>query len=247
MADIREVVQQMIRDYPKMGVSVRTGLAPEGSGFFVVDIDIKKGINGLESLEEKFEDFEIMDDQYLCAQTPSGGLHFPFQYPDGNPIKTTSDVLTGVDIRGDGGYITVEPSKNLIDEEWIGYQWNNIELPVSPCLPWVEKLLAISNERTVVHTIDGKQQSVIDVDAMLKNGVSEGARDESLFKLACICRSYEVDIDTATITIQYVADKCNPPVSSDIVNKKIKSAYSYQNTKTKTYSRDALTKVARGK
>lgn len=52
------------------------------------------------------------------AITGSGGRHYLFKHHDG--IGNRSNLLSGLDIRGEGGYIVVAPSKHV---SGMSYQW----------------------------------------------------------------------------------------------------------------------------
>jgi hypothetical protein len=103
------------------GIGIPTG---RKSGFFVIDIDFKHKA-GKSSWEALQNDFQLSEWDTVSQKTPSGGLHLFFQYPeisDTQKVKTQTDLpgYPGIDIRGDGGYVLVAPSK--------GYQWENSSL-----------------------------------------------------------------------------------------------------------------------
>lgn len=81
------------------------------SGVYVVDIDVnhKGGADGFKSLEEA----GIELPKTLCARTPNGGLHLFYKCVVGEKPKTGAKVngLVGVDVRADGGYVVLAPSK----------------------------------------------------------------------------------------------------------------------------------------
>ncbi|RNA66207.1 bifunctional DNA primase/polymerase [Alteribacter keqinensis] len=84
------------------------GIATGGqSGFFVLDIDSKHG--GMESLAELTNSYGKMP-RTVKAKTGGNGYHYLFQHQYG--IRNKTNILPGIDIRGDGGYIVVPPSKH---------------------------------------------------------------------------------------------------------------------------------------
>jgi KaiC/GvpD/RAD55 family RecA-like ATPase len=88
------------------GVGIATGAR---SGVFVIDLDVKNGIDGLANFQALGE----CPPTYTVA-TPSGGYHVYFKHP-GFPVKTSASALArGVDVRGDGGYVVApgSPHKN---------------------------------------------------------------------------------------------------------------------------------------
>ena len=73
----------------------------EVSGFIAVDIDPRHG--GDESIAEwQAENGELPPT--WTVETGGGGAHYYFKWP-GQRIRNGADVLPGVDLRGDGGYV----------------------------------------------------------------------------------------------------------------------------------------------
>ena len=92
--------------YPDAFIGVPTGLK---NGFWVLDVDPKNdGITELKKLEAKLGPLP----ETYKVKTPSGGYHYYFKMPDGIEIKNdaTGKVATGIDVRGEGGYVIVPPS-----------------------------------------------------------------------------------------------------------------------------------------
>ena len=84
------------RDHIK-GWGMPTGAV---NGIYALDIDVKDGRNGFEYLRS--QGIELPDIAY--QNTPSGGRHIFFKH---NPefSKTTVNRVTGIDTRGDGGFV----------------------------------------------------------------------------------------------------------------------------------------------
>lgn len=88
-------------------IGVPTG---QGAGFFVVDLDVKNGGQGLEWLAANQHRLP----RTRTHRTRSGGQHLLFQWPEGRTIRNSaSRVAPGVDVRGNGGYIIAPPSPDL--------------------------------------------------------------------------------------------------------------------------------------
>jgi hypothetical protein len=108
--------QKKREEHPSAMIGVNCGL----SKLFVLDVDTKHGRNGMDT----FMDLGIDDSGALHSITPSGGLHIVFS----GKGKTTTSPLTGLDTRGEGGYIIVPPSRVLSGETIGGYvavdDWN---------------------------------------------------------------------------------------------------------------------------
>lgn len=91
------------------GVGIATGAR---SGIFVVDTDMKPGIDGEAELA-KLGPLPVT----RTVRTPTGGRHRCFNHP-GFPVRNSgpksNPIAPGVDIRGDGGYVVApgSPHKN---------------------------------------------------------------------------------------------------------------------------------------
>ena len=103
------------RRWPWALIAALTG---EANGFVVLDIDVKNGVCGRDTLAEL--GFAILPATPL-AHTPSGGLHVYFARPlvelRNTAGKKGRGIGAGLDWRGDGGAITL-PSPNS------GYRWD---------------------------------------------------------------------------------------------------------------------------
>ena len=221
-------------DKPNANIGVATGQ----ESFFVVDIDIKDAVNGQQSLMEHFgERWHFDTDKNLYALTPSGGIHFLFQYPKGIEVKNSQGILEGIDIRGDGGYIVVAPSARKIDDKWLKYRWNDLNLPIAEAPEWVIELLGLQKEKRA----DG-----VDV-AKVVSGLSAGERDQELFRFACLLAHRNVPYDMAQAFLSVAAERCNPPFSQAVAMEKVERAYKYpQSAKQKTSPARQLLDLVRG-
>ena len=160
----------MIRSWwakcPEANVAIVTG-AP--SGLVVLDVDPDKG--GTETL------YDLQQQHGQLPPTPEsltggGGTHLLFQHP-GVPIKNSAGVLgPGLDVRGDGGYIIVSPSKHVSGGV---YEWDIEHHPdrlAPPPLPaWLLTLL--SDKRDGHHIIEA-----------IGEIIGEGQRNATLTSLA---------------------------------------------------------------
>ena len=77
-----EQIMAWWEENPKALIGIRTG---KESGFWAVDIDMKGGKDGLESLKSHFGDSLILGDG-LFQKTPTGGLHLCFKYDEDKPV-----------------------------------------------------------------------------------------------------------------------------------------------------------------
>ena len=113
------------------------GLACGAQSAYVIDIDLKNGNNGYESIREHGT---------LCpqvsARTPSGGEH-QFYRPLPNKPANKNGILPGVDIRGDGYYVVLSPS--VLDSAEQPYAWHDGHSPFEARLDsYPEFMLSLS-------------------------------------------------------------------------------------------------------
>ncbi len=99
-----DVIRSWWEKWPDANIALACG---KESGVWVVDIDInkEKGINGFASLREA----GCTHNATVSQVTPRGGLHLLFATTD--PPKNKNSFLPGVDIRGEGYYIVLAPSR----------------------------------------------------------------------------------------------------------------------------------------
>ncbi len=89
---------------PQANIGMPTG----GESFYVLDVDMHNEVDGIATLEA-WEDQHGNLPATVEQQTGGGGYQIFFQYSDGE-LKNKTDMLPGLDFRGDGGYIIVPPS-----------------------------------------------------------------------------------------------------------------------------------------
>jgi hypothetical protein len=182
------------------------GIACGPSGLLVVDVDKSSGLtNSIGLWTHPIEELELTNTYTI--QTPSGGWHFYYQLPDDVTGNTVSKLHEGVDTRGVGGYVVAPPTT--------GYAVV-VDSDVVPLPEQVKESLA--------------KPSQVDTErldrASILAGVSEGGRDDALFKYACSLRARGVDEAEAEILVGYAASQCDPPFPADEASAKVERAYS---------------------
>jgi len=98
------------------------------SGVIAIDIDLKGGRNGLDTLEILGIAFNPVTP---TAHTPSGGLHWLFRRP-GRDIPTSATTIgPGVEIKGERGWITLPPGPGRFWDPHLG-----LKIPLAPLPQW---------------------------------------------------------------------------------------------------------------
>jgi uncharacterized protein YndB with AHSA1/START domain len=109
-------------NWPAANVGVPTG---SRSGLLVLDADPRDG--GLDSLVLLEREKGPLP-RTAKARTGGGGVHIYFVYPAGETVRNSAGLLgTGLDVRGEGGYVVVPPSRTLS-----AYEWTDKSPPVGP-------------------------------------------------------------------------------------------------------------------
>lgn len=101
-----QVTESYDFDPAEFATGIRTG---EPSGIFVVDLDTKKGKDGIAALDA----IGIVPETYT-VQTRSGGVHLYFKHP-GIPVpNSVSKLGPGIDVRGENGYVVAPPTDGYV-------------------------------------------------------------------------------------------------------------------------------------
>ena len=184
-----DVIKNWWNKCPDANIAVVTGPT---SGLAVLDIDIKSGGPGsLDLLESEYG--SIPDT--LVAQTGGGGRHYFFKYPAVGFKNSANKIASGIDTRGNGGYVLVAPSNHKSGEtyNWQDYAPREIELAEVP--EWVLQKLADKKKKIT----SGK--------------VSEGGRNEFLTSEAGKLRRPGLTAEAICAALLLInKDKCNPPL-----------------------------------
>jgi len=102
--------QEQIRDWWEKWPDANIGLATgKESGLLSLDIDGPKGEASWTLLQSEIP--EIPEDtlEQKTGRT-DGGRQLLYNYPQDRNIRNRTDVLPGIDVRGEGGYIIIPPS-----------------------------------------------------------------------------------------------------------------------------------------
>ncbi len=124
-------IEAWLRANPEYGWGIATG-----QGLLVLDVDVKHGVNGFDSLDEAVPTWRD-DLQTFTVASPSEdgyGRHYYFR---ANVGTIGAGLLPGVDYRANGGYV-VAPGTVLIPE---GEYWIENSAPIAPAPVWLGMLI----------------------------------------------------------------------------------------------------------
>jgi hypothetical protein len=111
--DLR-AIRRWWKRWPSANVAVPTG---KKSGVVVLDVDVAdRGPESLARLERSGGPVP----RTARTRTGGGGIHLFFRYPSRTEIRNSAGLLgPGLDVRGEGGYVVVPPSRTQGAYEWV--------------------------------------------------------------------------------------------------------------------------------
>lgn len=197
-----EQIKKWWHNGSRYNIGIRCGAI---SGIYVLDVD--PGKDGDASL------FALISEYGALPTTPEsltggGGQHYIFQHPGVEMGNTAGKLGSGLDTRGDGGYIVVPPSVH--DTTGKNYEWElsckPSETPVAPMPPWLLALLA------------GKKKDDPQMTETYGGTIQQGARNQQLTVMAGGMRRRGFDADAILAAlIKHNQRHCQPPLADDEV------------------------------
>lgn len=185
-------IKTWIEASPTTNLGFTTG---KRSGVAVLDVDADHG--GFESLAELEREIGPLPTT-PTAKTGGGGRHYYFKYPNID-LKNSVGFRKGLDIRGDNGFVVAPPS---VHKSGLRYEWlPNLSLDDVTLSPFPPLLIeAIKKPK--------KQEPKSAPDR-----VSEGNRNDSLFKYGCSLRAKgHEEYEIALLLLAFNEKHCVPPL-----------------------------------
>jgi Bifunctional DNA primase/polymerase, N-terminal/Primase C terminal 1 (PriCT-1) len=173
------------------------------SGVFVVDVD------RLEALGELPEELP----KTRKVSTPSGGLHYSFNYVEGITNRTGA-LPDGIDIRGEGGYVILPPSDGykVVDNS-----------PVADAPGW---LLEALRDEPRKPSGPGRSGLSTPDDG---NPIPDGRRNETLASIAGRLHDGTRDLSQLEDALLNINEaRCLPPLPPEQVRRIARSIYRYE-------------------
>lgn len=211
-------INHWLNEYSNSGIGIITG---KNSGIVVLDIDPRHdghlSINGRKIPPT------------ISVQTGGGGTHYYFQYPnDLDEIKSSVNILPGVDIRADGGMAYAPPSIHPSGEKYKFYEKMDPEaIEIAKMPKWLLELIKEKQNNI-------NYSSKINANEWSKD-IKDGNRNNTLTKLAgkLIGQGIEKSVVLKTLLSQN-NNKCKPPLDKKEVISIVDSIYSREkNSKLK--------------
>ena len=191
------------------------------TGMLVVDIDTKKGRDGMASWMSLHGGFDT-----LTVRTKSGGYHL---YYGGADVALSQGALgEGIDIRSHNGYVVAPGS--LVDG--LGYEVV-IDDPVAPAPPQIVARCKPPGQRTENHLVPlvdldspAAMQAATERVARAPAAV-QGEQSEAAYKLAAAVRDHGISEAMCNAIMQPWAARCSPPLMPHDLAGRVANAYAY--------------------
>lgn len=202
-----DAIRRWWTKWPDSNIGMATG-GP--SSVSVIDCDIKAdGTNGLDTLHNwECEHGELPET--VRSITGKGGAHLFFKTD--RPVRNRVEILPGIDIRGDGGYVVVPPSEHPNGRQY-EYEYDPDEYEIAEADELVWELLNTGKKTT------DKSPST------LPETIPEHQRNDTIFRLACSLQSKGLSDETIMMAcLKENALRCSPQLDEDEVRKTVDGA-----------------------
>ncbi len=202
---------------PNMNYAVETG------GGVVLDVDVKHGQPGLQSLEDLAVD-GVEFPNTLQVTTPTDGIHI---YYSSDTAIGQRDLAPGINVRATGGY-AVGPGSTIDGEAYkISNDTKTVLVPQT-LLPRLSKPgEKRGNTQTPLCELDlpsNVQRGIAYLETLLET--LEGTRNNTAFKVACQLKEHGLSETRIYETmLDYWNTKCNPPLDEYELEKVVQSAW----------------------
>jgi len=174
-----------IREWHEKWPDANWGMATgEASGVLVVDLDAKSG--GFESWEQLRTEYPEPIET-ITVSTGGGGQHLWFRMPDADIRNSAGLIAPGIDIRANGGYVIVPPSKT---KRRYQFRLSPDDVELEPPPDWLLKRLNSRPSQPVAERIPDivaegeRHQTLISMAAALRNNGFE--REEIIAALMAL-------------------------------------------------------------
>jgi hypothetical protein len=199
-----DVIERWWTEVPNANIGIQTG---RRSGLLVVDVDPRKTVAWRDSLRD------LSLPPTFTVRTASDGFHLYFSFSGDKQITIGANLLPGIDWRGNGGYVVavgsvVNGATYLIERN----------MPIARAPEALLKRLCTRKKLSrPVHDVTGHMV------------IPDGARNETLFALACLQRRFGIEYNAILQGLRATnADHCEPPLSDVELRQIAASAMRYR-------------------
>lgn len=200
--------------FPDANIGIATGSA---SNLIVIDEDLdeNKGKDGYKAVREWERENGTLPET-VRAITGRGGAHVYYHYT-GDDFGNREDILEGVDVRGEGGYVVAPPS---VHQNGMVYQWEYAPDEIK---------LAEVDETVLAFLRIGKEAGSDRKQFQMPDTIPDGARNATLYRLACSLQAQGVPDDGILSAVEAANnERCVEPLEAEEIHKLVKSALTHQ-------------------
>ncbi|XPP25378.1 MAG: bifunctional DNA primase/polymerase [Leucobacter sp.] len=179
---------------PDASLAIPTGQA---SGVVVVDVDVHGRVNGYEAAT-RTKQAGLLSGWELIVRTPSGGMHLYYPATDAAEQRSWQSANSGIDFRGDGGYIIIPPSARMTGNRLERYTVERVNHGFTSNLDH-DRLREFLDPKTDLPRRAPTGDRGMDVDRLAAwvSRLQEGERNHGLFWAACKMAENNIPSDTA--------------------------------------------------
>lgn len=206
--------------WPSANIGIATGQMSSGVCVIDLDIDEEKGKNGLKAMRDWEQRYGSVLKPSCMAITGRGGMHYFFRASE--EVKCRINLLPGVDIRGDGGYIMAPPSLHPNGNR---YRWrDNLSIDEVPIIEMDDNIKYL-----LFHDSNMLQSKPAYISP---DKIPDGERNGTIFKFACMMQARGAsDSAVFAATMAENEAKCCPPLTEREVQIIVNSALKYEKGK----------------
>ena len=215
--------------HPDCNLGAAMGAA--SGGVFAIDLDVDEdaGKDGFAALREWELGHGALPDT-ASAVTGGGGYHLFYRMPGGAAVRNSVNRELGVDVRGDGGYVAVEPSVHPSGRryEWESPPW---ETPIAEADANVLAFLEHVRPAKAASDPDGPRLET-------PESIGEGGRNDALFRAGASMRAKRVDPAVIADALRGInSTRCRPPLPDAEVDVLISSVLALPEGHSEEYER----------
>ena len=212
---------------PDANIGVRTG---EESGIVVIDVDPRHGGDvSFEALLAQHGPLPVTP----RVRTGGGGWHILFAHPGGGlRVGNRQNVVPGVDVRGDGGYVIGAGSNHVHGDYLLEAGLGLHDVPLAQMPLWLLDLI-LGNEAEplpvpVPPTPTSPAQGAEQLAVLPEGALGKGQRHPTLFAMAGAMR--QKGMSRAGIEAALRAEnqaRCSPPLEEKDIQKMVTGVLKY--------------------
>ncbi len=208
----------------------RYGIGVACEGIVVVDVDVRGGKPGRESLAALEREHGPLPGTWTVI-TPSGGEHR--YYATARHVARAIGVRPGLDLLGVGGYVVAPPTETHEG----AYRWTGDDVGLAQLPTWLAELSRPAPVAEVPTTRPTRERWTSDVERRAARALAyvdrmpvaiagSGGHDAAYRVALALVRGFSLPLSVAREILAYYSARCTPPWSEQEREHKLRSAAS---------------------